>query len=155
MRVLHVIGRAVSTSAGAVMDVTGEAAESAQEPGTGSQRLLQASGLLERKPAIIVLQAEPTAGDVLGHGPDDDHAEKLRLAAALAAGGTSAVLLLPAVPAAVAGDLAQIITRHARSRRPADVQALLTRLRAVITPHVPGQVLDDVVLFLNEGWYRS
>jgi hypothetical protein len=66
-----------------------------------------------------------------------------------------AVLLLPVLPASIAQDISSVITRHANSRRPADFQRLLTRVRAVIAPRVAPQVLDDIALFLNEQYYRS
>jgi hypothetical protein len=65
------------------------------------------------------------------------------------------VLLLPVLPAAIAADLARIVTAHVTSRHGGDVQVLLTRLRTAISPHVPPPALDDVALFLNEARYRT
>jgi hypothetical protein len=150
---LHVIGRAVSTSAGPAMDV---GAEASADPGA-QQLLYSVTELKQPKPAMVILQAEPAPGDTIGAGPPDDQAEKLRLGTALAADGVLAVLLLPVLPAGIMDELARIITAHVRLRRGADAnaQVLLTRLRAAVAPHVPSQVLDDIVLFLNVARYRS
>jgi len=148
---LHVIGRAVATSAGPAMDTGVEApAES------GAQRLLfGVTELKQLEPAMIILQAEPAPGDTIGAGPPDDQAEKLRLGAALAGDGIPAVLLLPVLPAETADELARIVTAHAGLGPSGDARLLLTRVRAVVAPHVAPQVLDDIVLFLNVRRYRS
>ena len=67
------------------------------------------------------------------------------------------MLLLPVLPARITGELARIITTHIRQQQGADpgAQALLTRVRAAVMPHVAPQVLDDIVLFLNAARYRS
>jgi hypothetical protein len=155
----HVIGRAVPTAAGPCMDISGEPAagpSAASTPGAG--RLLGARDLKVRQPGIIILQAEPVAlsiGDFPLTQPDDQP-EKLALAAELAQDGAPAVLVLPILPDSIADEIAQAVAGHA-SRRPGGhkAAALLTRLRAIITPHVPPPVLDDVVLFLNENRYRD
>ncbi len=66
-----------------------------------------------------------------------------------------AMLLLPVLPATIADELARIITEHAALPLSGRAQLLLTRLRAAAAPHVPPQVLDDIVLFLNVAGYRS
>jgi hypothetical protein len=147
--VRHVIGRAVATSAGPVMSVTGEASSGT----TASAEPMEFLGVRELTlpaPGIVVLQAEPTASDTIGATPPDDQAEKLKLAAELAQDGIPAVILLPVVPGSIAVELAQVIIAHAKDQRGVDPLTLLRQLRAAITPHVPPQVLDDVILILNE-----
>jgi hypothetical protein len=139
VQVQHVIGRAVATSAGPVMEVSGQ--------------LLTETDLRNGQPQLIVLQAEPIDGDV-GSDPPPDQAEKLQLGALLIESRVPAVLLLPVLPASIAQDISSLITRHANARRPADFQRLLTRVRAVIAPRVAPQVLDDIALFLSEQYYR-
>jgi hypothetical protein len=151
----HVIGRAVASSAGPVMDCGGGANADATGAGPDQQWLLGVRELRRGQPAIVILQAEPAPGDTAGPEPPDDQAEKLRLGAELAGDGVPAVLLLPVLPAGIAADLAQVITTHLDGRPGGDAQVLLTRLRAAITPHVAPQVLDDVVLFLNAQRYRG
>ena len=150
---LHVIGRAVVTSAGPAMDVTGPypyftASDVEATP-------LDVTELELPQPAMVILQAEPASDDTAGADPPDDQAGKLRLGAALAADGIPAVLLLPVLPATIADELARIITEHARLGLDADARLLLTRVRAAVAPHVAPPVLDDIVLFLNVARYRS
>jgi hypothetical protein len=129
--------------------------ESAASPGPrGTASLLGAAELRQGQPALVVLQAEP-APSAIGDGPPDDQPEKLALARELALDGVPAVLLLPALPAGTAHEAARVICAHAGNRRGADAQVLLPRLRAVIAPHVPPPVLDDIALFLNESRYRQ
>jgi hypothetical protein len=47
------------------------------------------------------------------------------------------------------------ITSYVRSRQGGDARAVLTSVREAIAPHVPAQVLDDIVLFLNAARYQS
>jgi hypothetical protein len=149
--VLHVIGRAVATSAGPAMDVADRyPAESSAEPTP-----LSVTDIERPQPAMVILQAEPASAEAIGDGPPDDQAEKLRLGAALAADGIPAVLLLPDLPAGLMDELARIIAEHARLRRSDAAQVLLARVRATVAPHVPPPVLDDIVLFLNVARYRS
>ena len=147
---LHVIGRAVATSAGPAMDAGVDVpAES------GAQQLLfTLTELKQLQPATVILQAEPVPGDAIGAGTPDDQAEKLLLGAALAGDGIPVVLLLPVLPAGTTDELARIVTAHAEFGRSGDPQVLLTRVRAAVAPHVAPQVLDDIVLFLNAR-YRS
>jgi hypothetical protein len=147
---LHVIGRAIDTSAGPVMDVTGETTTE-----TSSRQLFDATALAATQADTVILQAEPVPGDTIGSGPPDDQAEKLLLAADLAADGVGAVLLLPVLPAGTTAEVARILTAHIGRRAADGPQVLLTRLRTLIAPHVPAPVLDDVVLFLNAANYRS
>jgi hypothetical protein len=147
---LHVIGRAVATSAGPVMDVTGETTTE-----TSARRLLDATELAGTRAAIVILQAEPVPGDTIASGPPDDQAEKLLLAAELAADGGGAVLLLPVLPAGITAEVARILAAHIQPRVADGPQALLTKLRTEIAPHIPPAVLDDVVLFLNVPNDRS
>jgi hypothetical protein len=151
----HVIGRAVDSSAGPVMDISGGAGAATTSAGEGSLRLHGVIELKHGQPAIVVLQAEPAPDDTIGPEPPDDQAEKLRLGVELARDGVPAVLLLPVLPASIVAGLAQIIATHANGAPGGDAQRLLSRLRAAIAPHVPPPVLDDVVLFLNAVSYRS
>ena len=147
---LHVIGRAVATSTGAIMDVTGETTTE-----TSTRQLLDITELEATRAAIVILQAEPVPGDTIASGPPDDQVEKLLLAADLAADGVGAVLLLPVLPAGTTAEIARILTAHIEQRAADGPHALLTRLRTEIAPHVPPPVLDDVVLFLNAANDRS
>jgi len=63
--------------------------------------------------------------------------------------------VLPILPDSIADEIARAVAGHA-SRHPGghEPTALLTRLRAIIAPHVPPPVLDDIVLFLNEARHR-
>ena len=149
----HVIGRAVATSAGPAMDISGDAATTSAEADVG--RLLGVSELKRGAPSVVILQAEPAASTVGRDEPPDDQAEKLRLGAELARDGVPAVLLLPGLPTRLATEIALIITGYANSGQRGGAQRLLTRLRAAIAPQVRPPVLDDVVLFLNAAEYRS
>jgi hypothetical protein len=147
---VHVIGRAVATSTGPVMDVTGETTKA-----TSSRKLLDATALGATGAAIVILQAEPVPGDTIAGDPPDDQAEKLLLAAYMAADGVGAVLLLPVLPAGTTAEVARILTAYIEYPPADGPQVLLTRLRSEIAPHVPPSVLDDVVLFLNAANHRS
>lgn len=100
----------------------------------------------------------------------DDLAEKLEFAVDLInAGAAPAVLIVPAIPAALASDVASVIKDHAfkepsamrilvetiqRVRRKEvrlDPIPLRRELRKILAPHVPPVLLDDLVLFVNEG----
>ena len=148
---LHVIGRAVATSAGPSMDLTDPyAGRSEPQPNP-----LSVTDIERLRPVMVVLQAEPAPGETIGTGSPDDQDEKLRLGAALAADGVRAVLLLPVLPAGITDELARILTTQDGLQSDDDVTALLTRVRAAVAPHVPPPVLDDVVLFLNVASYRT
>jgi hypothetical protein len=158
----HVIGRAVTTAAGPCMDVSGEPAgvpsavsgSSAAASTPGAEWLLGARDLKVRQPGIVILQAEPVALAIAGFPltPPDDQPEKLALAAELAQDGVPAVLVLPVLPDSIADEIARAVAAHAgRYEGGHQADALLTRLRAIITPQVPPPVLDDIVLFLNEA----
>jgi len=148
----HVIGRTVATSAGPVMDMSGDTGTAGN---AGDERLLGITELKLGRPGTVILQAEPVVGDPADTRLSDDHAEKLQLGAALAEDGVPAVFLLPPLPSDITDELSRIITAHAGQRQSGDAQGLLARLRKAIAPHVPPQVLDDVVLFLNVAKYRS
>src|SRR6516165_10591969 len=81
VRVRYAIGRAVSTSAGPRLDVSGERTES-----SSARELLGTEALSRGAPSLIVLQAEPTSEDVEA-GPRDDLLEKLALAVDLLEAG--------------------------------------------------------------------
>ena len=163
--VRHVIGRAVATSAGPCMSIGAGPADSyslapsvatnpslSRYPAAGAPGepvLAGAQVLRLDKPGIVILQAEPTT-DAVGSDPPDDQGEKLALAAALAQDGVPAILLIPVLPAQIARGIAQAIIAHAARRRGRDARGLATRLRKLVAPHVPPQVLDDIVLFLHE-----
>jgi hypothetical protein len=151
--VCHVLGRSVATSAGPVMDIGGTSGGQPSSSTTGGDQLPGVRELTAGQPGIVILQAEP-ATDEIGADPPDDQAEKLTLGMELADSGVPAVLLLPILPAGLTEEISRTITRHVTLTRGQDAQRLLTKLRKLITPHVPPQVLDDIVLFLNEGRYR-
>ena len=138
----HVIGRAVTTSSGTLVDIGGDASASHL---VGVQEL--AAG-----PAVVVLQAEPTDVAVDG-GLTDDAPEKLTLAADLIEAGVQAVMVLPALQLG----LARIVWRHldAVQQEPPTRERLTTlwvAARAELRPHVAATVLDDLVLITNGGW---
>jgi hypothetical protein len=151
----HVIGRAVATSAGPVIDITGESSIAPAGGSPGRVQLLGPPELRQGHPGLVILQAEPAADAMVSTDPPEDHGERLALATALAEDGFPAVLVLPVLPAAVTSELAQVITAHVRRRPGGDAQVLLTRLRTVITRHVPPPVLDDIALFLSKNRYRG
>jgi len=159
--VQHVIGRAVATSAGPAMDVSGDftgltgltgLSESEAPAGAGISELRGVEELRQGRPHLVVLQREPADATVSGE-PPEDQAERLELAVGLVEDGAPAVLLLPVVPAVAVAPIAELITTAPVAGR-GDVQRLVTALRKTIEPHVPPQVLDDVVLFLNEERFR-
>jgi hypothetical protein len=154
IEVQHVIGRAVATSAGPAMDVSGDSSVPAEAPSSapGGRQLLGTGELREGNPFIVILQGAPIDAPI-GGGPPDDQAEKLSLAAELVTDHVPAVLLLPVLPASIAPDIAKAVTARPVTGR-GEVQRLLTELREIIAPHVPPPVLDDIVLFLNESRYR-
>ena len=144
--VRHVIGRAVRTSAGPCMNVSGKSRAGRDA------KLLAARDLTRGRPLVVVLQAEPADGEGAGAARRYDLADKLRLATDLLDDGVPAVLVLPALPARIAREVALIVTSYADTpgRSAEDVQVdLLRPLRAAITRQVEPAVLDDVILFLN------
>jgi hypothetical protein len=160
-QVRHAIGAAVSTSAGARLEV------GSGYPDAGP-RLLGTEELRAGDPSLIIIQAEPTAdaepgiesGDAAGladEQADQQAAQELELQLALAvdlirSAAAPAVLLLPALPAAHSGPMAEAIAGYARTagttKRP-DPGALQAELRALLRPSVEPTVLDDIVLFIN------
>jgi hypothetical protein len=115
-------------------------------------KLLAARDLTRGRPLVVVLQAEPADGEGAGAARRYDLADKLRLATDLLDDGVPAVLVLPALPARIAREVALIVTSYADTpgRSAEDVQVdLLRPLRAAITRQVEPAVLDDVILFLN------
>jgi hypothetical protein len=145
-RVRHVIGRAVPTSAGPCMNVSGES-----RAGRGAT-LLAVGDLARGRPLVVVLQAEPADGQGTGTVRRYDLADKLRLATSLLDDGVPAVLILPALPVRLAREVALIVTAFAETpgRSAEDIQvALLRPLREAIMRQVEPSVLDDIILFLN------
>jgi hypothetical protein len=150
----HLIGRAVSTAAGPAMDISGDAFEPpAGSAGSGGRDVVGVQDITAAAPLLVILQAEPAPGAGGSSEPPADQQEKLALAADLVTDRVPAVLLLPAVPASIAEEIARTVNTAATARR-GDAQRLLARLRDMIAPHVPPQALDDIVLFLNEKMYR-
>jgi hypothetical protein len=147
-RVRHVIGRAVETSAGPCIDVSGDS-------GAGTARretLREVTDLTRGRPVVVVLQAEPLGEEDSGTGRHYDLEDKLRLAMALTDDGVPAVLILPELPASLAREVARTVTAFAAAPGLSgnDVQATLLRpLRTVLMRHVEPTVLDDIILFLN------
>ena len=155
IRVRHVIGRAVTTSAGPQIDAGGSAGlsegtrESESSVGRGGPVLLDTEYLTRGQPALVVLQAEPSESLIpvvlrmLGDQP-----EKLALAADLMEAGTPAVLILPVLPGDRLEAIAGVVHRHVNSRRAEDVRALRHELRETLGG-VGHDVLGDIVLFVN------
>lgn len=145
--VRHVIGRAVATTAGPRLDVSGEASAS----GSGTSDLRDARGLLDGQPAFVVIQGEPTDVKV-ADGLVDDSPERLALAAELIGNGAPAVLVIPALPAAL---MLSVVRAIATARDVADpvTAARLAALavRRAILEYVELSFLDDMVLFVNGG----
>jgi hypothetical protein len=150
----HMIGRAVSTAAGPAMDISDAFGLPPGSSDPGGRYLLGVQEITHKVPRLVILQAEPTGDEVVGTDPPADQPEKLALAAELVTDGVPAVLLLPEVPAGIAGDIARAVNTYPTVAQ-GDAQRLLVRLRTIIAPHVPPQVLDDIVLFLNERMYRQ
>ena len=145
-RVRHVIGRAVRTSAGPFMNVSGES-----RLGRGAT-LLAVKDLTRQHPMVVVLQAQPADEEGAGAVQHYDLEDKVRLAMALLDDGIPAVLILPVLPARLAREVARLVTAFADAadRSGQDVRATLLRpLRAAITHHVEPAVLDDIILLLN------
>ncbi len=144
--VRHAVGRAVITSAGPRLDVSGDAAEAA-----GTSELLSAEVLTSGRPRLIILQAEPVA-EVIDIRLIDDLREKLALAADLMEDGAPAVLILPALPARLLGTVAQTIVKEQDARRRGATygpEQMQTKLRSAIAEAVASSVLDDIVLLMN------
>jgi len=157
--VRHVIGRARTTSAGPQIDVSGSAAlgagkrESGWSIGLQGAALLDAEYLTRGKPALVILQAEPSEN--LNRSTQhmrDDRPEKLALAVDLMEAGTPAVLILPVLPGDCLEAIAGVIHRHVNSRRAEDARVLRHELRTTLDG-VGRDVLGDVVLFVNAKRY--
>jgi len=148
IRVRYAMGRAVSTSAGPRLDISGERAAAG-----GGHELLGADRLIIGQPSLIVLQAEPTADD-LAVDDMDDLLEKLALAVDLTTARPACdVLIVPAVPARLAPTVAEVIAEHAARPR-GDSRTLQRQLRARLSGLVEPAVLDDLVLFWTMVRYK-
>jgi hypothetical protein len=165
IRVRHVIGRAVTTSAGPQIDVGGSAglSDRNRESGWSTDRqgpvLLDTEYLTGGQPTLVILQAEPsenltrsTPGMLDTAGMLDDQPEKLALAADLMEAGTPAVLILPVLPGDCLEAIAGVIHRHVNSRRAEDARMLRHELRETLGG-VGQDALGDVVLFVNVKRY--
>jgi hypothetical protein len=143
VRIRHAIGRAVTTSAGPRLDISGEQATS-----SSARELLGTDELTSGSPSLLVLQAEPVPDEAMGEL--DDLLQKLSLAVDASQECPSCdVLIVPAIPARFAASVAQAIARHADTRRRGDPRALQAKLRQLLGSDVPPAVLDDLVLFRN------
>lgn len=143
----HVLGRAIRTSAGPRLDLGVDSA-------SGAHLLYGSAELGMGAPVLIVLQAEPVAEEAEALAGDDLQ-EKLALAVDLIQGGvTLAVLIVPAIPVAQASAVAETIGKHAAKRHKKPLR-LQMDLRKMLEPHVSPALLDDLVLFLNEGATRE
>ena len=143
IRVRHAMGRAVASSAGYLLDVSGEATTIA-----GAEKLLDAAQLVWGKPALVVLQAEPT-DEVIDASLRDDSPERLALAADLIEAGAPAVLVLPALRTDLAQAAIDAIAAHAAAAQRDGAEALQATLRKTVKDYVEPSVLNDIVLFLN------
>ena len=157
--VRHVIGRAGTTSAGPQIDVGGSAGlgdrkrESGWSIGLQGAVLLDTEYLTRGKPALVILQAEPSENLTRStHGMRDDQPEKLALAVDLMEAGAPAVLILPLLPGDCLEAIAGVIDRHVNSRRAQDARVLHRDLRKTLDS-LGKDVLSDVVLFVNVKRY--
>lgn len=143
----HVIGRAIDTSAGPRF-------ESHADPAGGARRLLGSAEFGTGAPVLIVLQGAPVAEEAEAFA-GDDLPEKLALAVDLInAGAAPAVLLVPAVPAILATKVGAAIAVHERKSRK-EPRRLQKRLRKILAPTVSAALIDDLVLYMNEGAIRE
>lgn len=145
IRIRHVVGRTVETSAGPRVEV---------DDGTG---LLGPDELARGHPALVILQTEPSDDvDDTGNLQTglDDLPEKLELAVSLMDAGTPAVLLLPPLPDSALVLVISVINREFLTRPGADPRVLRDELRQAIRGDRPGPMLDDFVLFVNASRYR-
>lgn len=157
--VRHVIGRALTTSAGPQVDVGGSAGLSDRNRKSGWSAdpqepvLLDTEYLTRGQPGLVVLQAEPAENLTRSiPGMLDDQPEKLALAADLMEAGTPAVLILPVLPGDRLEAIAEIIHRHVKARRAEDARAIHRELRKTLGG-AGNDVLGDVVLFVNVRRY--
>ena len=149
VRIRHSIGRAIKTSAGPRLDISGE-----QATNSGARELLGAEALTRGRPSLLVLQAEPTPDDG-GVGQEDDLVEKLALAAdVLASRADLDVLIVPAIPSRMTAAVAQAIAQHAATPPRGDPRVLQSELRRLLRPEVVPVVLDDLVLFANSERHK-
>ncbi len=139
----YAMGRAVATSAGPRLDVSGEAATIAS-----ADELLDAEHLVLGRPTLVVLQAEPT-DEVVDISLRDDSPERLALAADLIEAGAPSVLVLPALRTDLARAAVETIAAQTASPQINDARFLRAKLRRALKRHVEPSVLDDIVLFLN------
>jgi hypothetical protein len=145
LRLRHAVGRALATSAGPRLDVSGEATAI-----SSANQLLDAEHLVRERPALVVLQAEPT-DELVDLSLQDDLPERLALAADLIEAGVPAVLVLPALPIDLARTAMETTAAYAASPQIEDARLLRAQLRRALNPHVEPAVLDDLVLFVNSG----
>ena len=146
VRVRHVIGRAVKTSAGPCMDVRG----TAQPARSGT--LLTVTELARGHPLVLVLQTEPVSGEDASAARNDDLADKLRLAAALIEDGVAAVVALPPLTPSCVHEVTRTVAKFADAPglSGGSVRAALLRpLRQAVAGYAEPAVLDDVIMFLN------
>jgi len=152
VRVRHVIGRALTTSAGPQVDVGGSAGLSDRKRESASPQgpvLLDTEYLTRGQPGLVVLQAEPSENLTRSiPGMLDDQPEKLALAADLMEAGTPAVLILPVLPGDRLEAIAEVIYRHVNSRQAGDARLIRRELRKTLGG-AGKDVLGDVVLFVN------
>lgn len=145
-RVRYVTGRAVRTSMGPCMNLSGEL-----RPGRG-MALRTAEDLARRQPMVVVLQAEAAGREAAGAVGHDDLEDKMQLAMALLEDGVPAVLILPVLPAGLIREVRRLVTAFAEAdgRSGPQIRATLVRpVRAAIARGAGPAVLDDVIVFLN------
>lgn len=143
VRIRHAIGRAVVTSAGPRLDISGDVTDM-----TGARELLGTEMLTRGQPSVIVLQAEPVT-EAIGIELIDDLPEKLELAADLIEAGTPAVLIVPAVPAEQVDAIAKAIAKHAKRRRGYDGLQLRSKLWWSLSGSSDRSMRDDLLLLRN------
>jgi hypothetical protein len=147
LRLRHTMGRAIATSAGPRLDISGEATAV-----FSTEVLLDAGRLVRGRPALVVLQAEP-ADEVVDVGLRDDSPERLALAADLIEAGAPAVLVVPALRtdlarAVIRAIAEQAATSHGRGMDARQLRAKLGREIQMRSAN-PSSVLEALVLYLN------
>jgi hypothetical protein len=139
IRIRHVIGRVVITSAGPRIE-------------GARQGTLGLDYLTRSRPSLAILQAEPMEApfDEFRSGSlADDLPEKLQLATDLIAAGIPAVLILPVLPEVALRPMADLIRAHAEAPPDEDPRLLRRLFRGILKDMVPLDILDDLILFLN------
>jgi hypothetical protein len=138
--VYHVMGRTVATSAGARLDISGDASA-----GTRADQLLGANDLAANHPALVVLQAEPVDESI--DVEVDDARERLILASELIEAGVPGVLCIPGVQLALLPAIVSALGDHAATEGSTCGALDLTEtIKNALKDKVDASVLDGILL---------